>query len=228
MPGGFPGRQMPKGLKPTATAGLSFLTSLYNDSMNSLMFARRQVLRPETVNLNRLLLDSQDVFRQALGAGIALELLLDPAVHPTLLDIGQFDAAILNLVMNARDAMPEGGRLSISTQNVAIDAAQVASGEEKPGDYAVVSVRDTGTGIPPAILGRVFEPFFTTKGVGKGSGLGLSQVYGFVKESGGHTRVDSAPGGGSTVAIYLPRAAERAGAVTGAAQCLVPPWRSRA
>ena len=175
-----------------------------------LMFARRQLLRPETVNANRLLLDFEGLIRRAVGETIALELVLHPALDPVRIDPMQFEAAILNLTVNARDAMANGGRITISSGNAALDpAAAAVMPDAQPGVYAVIAVQDTGAGIPPGVLAKVFDPFFTTKDVGKGSGLGLSQVYGFVKESGGHVRIDSTEGVGTTVELWLPRSTER-------------------
>ena len=121
-------------------------------------------------------------------------------------DISQFEAALLNLVVNARDAMPDGGRLVIETGNVHLDEEYCrANADVQRGDYVMMSVADSGTGMTPEVAARAFEPFFSTKAVGYGTGLGLSQVYGFIKQSGGHVRIDSAPGQGATVRIYLPR-----------------------
>ena len=175
-----------------------------------LMFARRQVLRPRTVNLNRLLLDFEPLARRALGEAIRLELKLDPGLDPARIDPAQFEAAILNIVVNARDAIPPDrpGRLTIETRNAVREAARAGS-EAKPGPYAVVSITDNGVGIAPELVDRVFEPFFTTKEVGKGSGLGLSQVYGFATGSGGDVIVRSELGSGSTIEIWLPRSDER-------------------
>ncbi|MBV8169735.1 MAG: response regulator [Alphaproteobacteria bacterium] len=175
-----------------------------------LVFARRQLLRPETLNPNRLLLDFEGLMRRAVGEPVQVELALDPALDPVRIDPGQFEAAVLNLVINARDATPNGGRILIATRNAALDEAQAqAIADAHPGAYAVIAVRDTGMGIPAALLGKVFEPFFTTKEIGKGSGLGLSQVYGFVRESGGHVRIDSVEGRGTSVELWLPRSTER-------------------
>ncbi|HWL20537.1 MAG TPA: MASE4 domain-containing protein [Bradyrhizobium sp.] len=173
-----------------------------------LMFSRREVLRPETVNPNRLLIEMEDLMKRAVGPGVAFELTLDPALDPAHIDAAQFQAAILNIVVNARDALPDGGRLQIRTRN--LDAREVAAtGQLAPGFYIAISIADDGVGIPPDVLGRVFEPFFTTKDVGKGSGLGLSQVYGFAKESGGLGQIKSEPGLGTTVEIILPRSERR-------------------
>ena len=170
-----------------------------------LSFARRQSLRPETVNLNRVIKDFGDLLRGAAGDRVQVQFLLSPTLDPCRVDPAQFQAALLNLVVNARDAMPEsGGRVSIETDSVVLDAAIGVA----PGRYVRVAVNDTGRGMPPAVVERAFEPFYTTKEVGKGSGLGLSQVYGFVKQSGGHIELSSESGVGTTVRLCLPRADE--------------------
>ena len=175
-----------------------------------LVFARRQVLHPQTVNPNHLLRDFEGLIGRAVGDAYRVELVLDAALDPVRIDLGQFEAAILNLVINARDAMPDGGRISVVTRNAVLDADGAAAvPDAHPGTYAVVEVADQGVGIPSALLGKVFEPFFTTKEVGKGSGLGLSQVYGFVRESGGHVRIRSVEGVGTTIELWLPRSTER-------------------
>jgi two-component system NtrC family sensor kinase len=169
-----------------------------------LSFARRQSLKPETVNLNRVIKEFGDLLRGAAGDHVQIQFLLSPTVDPCRVDPAQFQAALLNLVVNARDAMPEGGgRVSIETDTVTLDASSavgVASGR-----YVRVTVADTGVGMPPDVVERAFEPFYTTKEVGKGSGLGLSQVYGFAKQSDGHIDLSSEPGVGTTVRLYLPR-----------------------
>ncbi len=171
-----------------------------------LMFSRRSVMRPTTLDLNRVLLEFETLLRHAAGPPIELRLKLDPALDRSKIDRAQFEAAVLNLVVNARDALPKGGRITIGTANVVIDEPYADENSEiAPGAYAVVSVRDNGIGVHASVLPRVFEPFFTTKDVGKGSGLGLSQVYGFAKESGGHVTLRSAVGRGTTVKLYLPR-----------------------
>ena len=170
-----------------------------------LSFARRQSLHPETVNLNRVIKEFGELLRGAAGDHVQLQFLLSPTVDPCRVDPAQFQAALLNLVVNARDAMPEGGgRVSIETSSVMLDAASSAG--VAPGRYVRVTVSDTGSGMSAEVVERAFEPFYTTKEVGKGSGLGLSQVYGFVKQSGGHIDLASEPGVGTTVRLYLPRA----------------------
>ncbi|TMK24101.1 MAG: hybrid sensor histidine kinase/response regulator, partial [Alphaproteobacteria bacterium] len=170
------------------------------------MFSRRSVMRPTTLDLNRVLLEFETLLRHAAGPPIELRLKLDPALDRSNIDRAQFEAAVLNLVVNARDALPKGGRITISTANVVLDEPCADENSEiAPGAYAVVSVRDNGIGVHASVLPRVFEPFFTTKDVGKGSGLGLSQVYGFANESGGHVTLRSEVGRGTTVKLYLPR-----------------------
>ncbi|MBV9481745.1 MAG: response regulator [Acidobacteria bacterium] len=171
-----------------------------------LMFSRRQMMRPTTLNLNSVLLDFETLLRHAASHSIELRLKLDPALELSNVDRSQFEAAVLNLVVNARDALLKGGRITITTANAVIDGrAAEEDSEIAPGPYVMVSVRDNGTGIAPSVLPHVYEPFFTTKEVGKGSGLGLSQVFGFVTESAGHVRIDSKLGRGTTVRLYLPR-----------------------
>jgi PAS domain S-box-containing protein len=176
-----------------------------------LAFSRRQPLRPEIHGINALIEGFEAVLRRACPEPIELEMTLAPLPLAANIDSAQFETALLNLIVNARDAMPNGGSLQISTRLKTIGAAKAkAMSDIAPGEYVVVSVADTGEGMPPEVVNRVFEPFFTTKEVGKGSGLGLSQVYGFVTQSGGHVAVDSAPGSGTTVALYLPAADEAA------------------
>jgi PAS domain S-box-containing protein len=169
-------------------------------------FARRQPLRPHATDINALVVDSAKLLRPTLGEQIAIEPALSETTWPALVDPSQLAGTLINLALNSRDAMPGGGKLTIETANVILDGATVP-----PGPYVTIAVHDTGTGIPAAIRDKVFEPFFTTKDVGKGSGLGLSMVYGFVKQSGGHIEIDSDEGQGTTVRLYLPRAARSAG-----------------
>jgi CheY-like chemotaxis protein len=147
-----------------------------------------------------------DLLGRTLGETVNLEIVLGGGLWPTFADPNQLESALLNLAVNARHAMPDGGRLTIETTNAYLDEAYVRRfGDLQPGQYVQVSVADTGTGIAPDVLGRVFEPFFTTKAVEAGSGLGLAQVHGFVKQTGGHVRIYSEVGHGTTVKIYLPR-----------------------
>ncbi len=170
-----------------------------------LAFARRQPLRPEPLALNSLIAGFQAVLRRACGTAVALELDLANDLRAVRIDATQFEAALLNLVINARDAMPEGGALRVGTNNFDVKPGDGAAASGiAPGAYAVVSVRDTGAGMTPEVVAHAFEPFFTTKDAGRGSGLGLSQVYGFVSQSGGHVTIDSAPGEGTVVRLFLP------------------------
>ncbi len=187
-----------------------------------LTFARRQLVRPETVNINRLLQEFRALLTSGVGESNSLSFELDPGLYPVRLDPGQFEAAILNLVVNARDAMPGGGRIAIATANVRLSASEAAEiGELAAGDYVRVTVADTGVGMDPVTAAKVFEPFFTTKDVGKGTGLGLSQVYGFVKQAGGHVGLESRPGGGTRVELFLPRSRDEP-AIPSAAASLMP------
>ena len=173
-----------------------------------LAFARRQPLQPQIVDVNELIQSHAKLLHRLLGASIEVLLELSPDVWPTLVDRAQLEAALTNLATNARDAMPNGGRLSIVTINRHLDAEYAAQFPEvTPGDYVAIEVSDTGSGIPPEVLQRVFEPFYTTKERGKGSGLGLSMVYGFMKQTKGHVSVYSEPGVGTTFRLYLPPAA---------------------
>ena len=172
-----------------------------------LAFARKQPLQPHKINVNSLIVDTAKLLRPTLGGHIEIETMLEDGVWPSLVDPNQLSTTLLNLALNARDAMPGGGKLTFETGNVFLDENYAkAHSDVQPGPYVMVAVSDTGTGIPAAIRERVFEPFFTTKGIGKGTGLGLSMVYGFVKQSGGHIMIYSEEGHGTTVKIYLPRA----------------------
>jgi PAS domain S-box-containing protein len=176
-----------------------------------LAFARRQPLDPKLVDSNRLVAGMEDLLRRTLGPGIALEMVLAGSLWTTMSDPNQLESAILNLAINARDAMNQagsaGGRLTIETANTYLDDAYArAQGDEvRPGQYVQISVTDTGTGMPADIIEKAFDPFFTTKPTGQGTGLGLSMVYGFVKQSEGHVRIYSELGQGTTFKIYLPR-----------------------
>ncbi|MCA1780011.1 MAG: response regulator [Xanthomonadaceae bacterium] len=179
-----------------------------------LAFARRQALEPRAVDVNRLIEDMRGLLQRTLGAQVALELKLGDDLWPALVDPAQLETGLLNLIVNARDAMPEGGRLTLETANVALDADFAETRHEvTPGDFVRVTVSDTGTGMASEVLERAFEPFFTTKPKDRGTGLGLSMVYGFVKQSAGHVAVYSEPDQGCTVRLYLPRAREAAARV---------------
>jgi PAS domain S-box-containing protein len=171
-----------------------------------LAFSRQQTLIPESLDLNRLVAGMEELLRRTLGETIDIELKLPPTLWPAAADRGKVESALLNLVINARDAMPQGGKLTIETGNIHLDDDYAAHNAEiTPGDYAMLAVTDTGVGMPPEIVERAFEPFFTTKDVGRGSGLGLSMIYGFAKQSGGHLKLYSEVGHGTTVRLYLPR-----------------------
>jgi signal transduction histidine kinase len=173
-----------------------------------LAFARKQPLQPCEVDVNALVMEAAKLLRPTLGERIETHMKLAGDAWPALIDPSQLTNAILNLSLNARDAMPEGGALIIETSNVVLDDAYVSMNSDVvAGDYVMVAVTDSGHGIPAAILNKVFEPFFTTKDVDKGTGLGLSMVYGFVKQSNGHIKIYSEEGHGTTIRIYLPRAA---------------------
>ena len=169
-----------------------------------LAFARQQPLQPETRSVNRLITGFESVLRRAVNASIDFQVRLDPQVRPTVIDSARFESALLNLVVNARDAMPEGGHLQIETANIELAEREVPG--LAPGHYVRVTVTDTGTGMSPETANRAFEPFYTTKEVGKGTGLGLSQVYGFIKQSGGEVVIGTSAGEGTTISIFLPAA----------------------
>lgn len=178
-----------------------------------LAFARRQPLQPKKTDVNDLVLEASKLLRPTLGEQVEIESMLEGEAWPAMIDPSQLSAALINLALNARDAMPDGGKLTIETGNVFLDESYGKSNPDvAPGPYLMVAVSDTGTGIPPNLRERVFEPFFTTKEVGKGTGLGLSMVYGFIKQSGGHIKIYSEEGHGTTVKMYLPRAVDGADA----------------
>jgi PAS domain S-box-containing protein len=171
-----------------------------------LAFSRRRPLASQTIEMNKLVSGMSDLLHRTLGEQVSIETALSPGLWRTAADVNQLESALLNLAVNARDAMPEGGKLTIETANVYLDESYTeAQADLKPGRYVMVAVRDTGVGMTKEVAARAFEPFFTTKDVGRGTGLGLSQVYGFAKQSRGHVKIDSAPGAGTTVKLYLPR-----------------------
>lgn len=172
-----------------------------------LAFSRQQALQPVLTDLNRIVSGMTDLLRRTLGEDIEIEVRLDPQLWPELADRSQVENALLNLAINSRDAMPDGGKLTIETANASLDEEYAARNDEvEAGDYVMLAVTDTGSGMPPEVVERVFEPFFTTKEAGMGTGLGLSMVYGFAKQSGGHLKIYSEVGHGTTVKLYLPRA----------------------
>ncbi len=163
-------------------------------------------LKPEPIDANKLVASMSELIRGSLGSDVRLETVLASGLWRTHADPNQLENVLLNLAVNARDAMPEGGRLTIETQNAHLDARYVAAHLGVPaGQYVMIAVTDTGSGMPPEVIAKAFDPFFTTKGVGKGTGLGLSQVYGFVKQTGGHVKIYSEADQGTTIKVYLPR-----------------------
>jgi signal transduction histidine kinase len=175
-----------------------------------LTYARRQISHPQTVNLNQLIANIENLMHRVIGEQIEVVTMLSPAIAAAQIDPAQFETAILNLAINSRDAMTAGGRITIETQNVNVDGLHAANDPEvTPGPYVMIAVSDSGSGMTPAVRARAFDPFFTTKEVGKGSGLGLSQVYGFAKTAGGYVKIDSELGVGTTVKLYLPKSSDR-------------------
>lgn len=171
-----------------------------------LAFARRTPLQPQVVETNRIISGMSDLLRRTLGENIQLEVVLGGGVWRSFTDQSELENAILNICVNARDAMPEGGKLTIETSNAFLDDAYAAANAEvTAGQHIMIAITDTGQGMPPEVKARVFEPFYTTKEVGKGTGLGLAHVHGFLKQSGGHVAIYSEVGVGTTVKLYLPR-----------------------
>ncbi|MFC3693189.1 response regulator [Chenggangzhangella methanolivorans] len=174
-----------------------------------LAFGRRQALEPKVVNVSRLVQGLDDMLRRAIGEAVEIETIFSGALWNTFIDPVQVETALLNMAINARDAMEGRGRLTIELANAHLDDAYARDHDEvTPGQYVMLAVTDTGCGMTPELVEKVFEPFFSTKAEGKGSGLGLSMVYGFVKQSGGHVKIYSEPGHGTTIRLYLPRAVE--------------------
>jgi PAS domain S-box-containing protein len=170
-----------------------------------LAFSRRQTLDPKPTNVNRLVADMQELIQRTVGPSVLIEVVGTSGVWPALVDPPQLENALLNLCINARDAMPDGGRITIETANRWMDERAARQHDMPEGQYLSLSVTDTGIGMPPEVIERVFEPFFTTKPLGQGTGLGLSMIYGFVQQSGGQVRIYSELGKGTTVCLYLPR-----------------------
>ncbi|WP_347139567.1 ATP-binding protein [Paracoccus sp. SSK6] len=173
-----------------------------------LSFSRQQPLEPAVADANGLLTGLSDMLSRSLGETVALETLLQPDLWTTKVDRNQLENAIINLAVNARDAMPDGGRVLIQTTNATLDAGQARPTGMEAGDYVRIRVQDTGSGMTPEVLSKAFDPFFTTKPTGRGTGLGLSQVYGFIRQSGGHVAIDSRVGQGTSIDLYLPRCLE--------------------
>jgi len=192
-----------------------------NLTQQLLAFARKQPLWPRRTDINALIIETARLLQPTLGEQVEIESMLDESAWHAIIDPTQLSAALINLAVNARDAMPNGGKLRFETANIILDETDAHDDPDvHPGGYVMIAVSDSGTGIPAALLDKVFEPFFTTKEVGKGTGLGLSMVYGFVKQSGGHISVESEEGNGTTIKLYLPRspgAADRADAASASA-----------
>jgi CheY-like chemotaxis protein len=189
-----------------------------------LAYSRRQPLEPKPVELNRLIMGMSDLLGRTIGAHITIETVLAGGLWQVSADPNQVENAVLNLAVNARDAMPDGGKLTLETANSYLDEAYARiNAEVIPGQYAMLAVSDTGIGMTPDVVEKAFEPFFTTKALGEGTGLGLSQVYGFIKQSGGHIKIYSELGEGTTVRLYLPRLRERPPVVQEDATVVQPP-----
>ena len=188
-----------------------------------LAFSRRQPLSPRALDPNKFVSSISDMVRRALGASIELETVLAGGLWTTKIDQHELESAIVNLAVNARDAMPNGGKLTIETANCYLDDAYAAENSDvKPGQYVMIAVTDTGQGMPPEVISQAFDPFFTTKPTGKGTGLGLSQVHGFVKQSGGHVKIYSEPERGTCIKLYLPRFIHVEAPVVASAQSIKP------
>lgn len=170
-----------------------------------LAFSRQQPLSPKSIDANRLISEMQEMLVRTLGERVRVETVLEEGLSPLTADPSQLENAILNLAVNARDAMADEGLLTIATANVELDDDEAQTYDIEAGHYVTVAVSDTGSGIDPSVMEKVFDPFFTTKEHGRGTGMGLSQVFGFVRQSGGHVVIDSELGQGTTVAMYLPR-----------------------
>ncbi|MGY3446537.1 signal transduction histidine kinase/ActR/RegA family two-component response regulator [Bradyrhizobium sp. USDA 4473] len=195
-------------------AALSSVTKMISDAAfrgaevtkHLLAFSRQQPLQPREADLNTLVQDTARLLRPSLGEQIEIDTALEPDAWPAFIDPNHMATALLNLAVNARDAMPDGGKLMLETSNVILDEVYAAANPDvRAGEYVMVAVSDTGGGIPAAIRDKVFEPFFTTKDTGKGTGLGLSMVYGFIKQSDGHLKIYSEEGHGTSIKLYLPR-----------------------
>jgi signal transduction histidine kinase len=174
-----------------------------------LAFSRRQALDPQPTDVNQLVTGMEEVIRRTVGPAIVVEVVIAGGLWNTLIDANQLENALLNICINARDAMPSGGKLVIETENKWLDARAAQDRDVPPGPYVRLCVSDNGIGMTPEVSQRAFDPFYTTKPVGAGSGLGLSMIYGFARQSGGQARIYSEPGQGTTVCLYLPRESGR-------------------
>ncbi len=192
-------------LQRYVTAGLRGAERAAALTHRLLAFARRQPLDPAPISIHTIIAGMSEMFRRTLGETITVETVLAAGLWSVFVDPNELESSLLNLAVNARDAMPNGGKLTVEADNVFLDPQYSAEAEIIPGPYVGIFVSDTGTGMDPATLAQAFEPFFTTKEIGRGTGLGLSQVYGFVKQSGGHVKIYSELGTGTTVKLYLPR-----------------------
>ena len=191
-----------------------------------LAFSRQQPLSPEPLIINKLVAGMSELLDRTLGEQVKVETVLAAGLWQVKADPAQLENAILNLAVNARDAMPGGGRLTIETLNAFVDDAYAQEYAIEAGQYVLIAVADTGAGMAPEVIAKAFDPFFTTKGAGKGTGLGLSQVYGFVRQSGGHVKIYSELGVGTSVKIYLPRLYGEAAATEQAKRLATHPPRS--
>jgi PAS domain S-box-containing protein len=199
LPAGSPLTESVTGIAKAANRAATLTRQL-------LAYGRRQFLQPETLDLNRIISGMESVFHNLAGADVGVQIVPAADLQAVKADAGQIEQVIINMVINARDAMPNGGKLTLETANVSLDAESVGRYLElKPGDYVMLAITDTGTGMSPEVKARAFEPFFSTKGVGQGTGLGLSTCYGIIKQSGGHISVYSEPGRGTAFKIYLPQ-----------------------
>ena len=208
LPAGSPMFQSATVISQAATRAATLTRQL-------LAYGRKQMLRPERLDLNAVLVRMDAAVRHVMGRGTEVRLIPADGLHAVKADAGQVEQVIMNMAMNACDAMPRGGTLTLSTADVTLDPEYVSRVPElKAGAYVMLAIADTGAGMGPAVTSHLFEPFFTTKGVGQGTGLGLSTCYGIVRQSGGHISVESEPGQGTTFRIYLPRAEPQAEAAT--------------
>lgn len=217
------GKEMSQDHREMAEAALSASLRGAELTRQLLAFSRKQTLERQTIEPNELVMRTVSMLKRAIAGDVELRARPGADLWQSTIDPAQLESAITNLVVNARDAMPRGGTITIETENVVLDEAYAAANQDVvPGEYVMVAVSDTGSGIPQAVLTRVFEPFFTTKEVGKGTGLGLSMVYGFMKQSGGHVKIYSEEGHGTVVRLYLPRSDKSSGGMAAAEDADIP------